>query len=120
MPRKATSPEEIEQIARVHGLLSNVGVAPSPKLMVTLASGKKFSGQLVKECVSSMPDRRGRSRVYSGVLTLETEDGSLQIDYLDIVWLQKAEPAAGRGKGSRVPRQDPQGERSRSTARQVR
>ena len=90
MPRKASSPEEIEQIARVYGLLSNVGVAPSPKLMVTLASGKKFSGQLVKECVSSMPERRGRSRVYSGILTLETEGGNVEINYLDIVWLQKS------------------------------
>lgn len=90
MPRKATSPEEIAQIARVHALLSDIGVAPSPHLVVTGANGKTFTGQLVRDLVVNKPGRKGRSRVYCAAITLATKDGQVEIDYLDVVWLQEA------------------------------
>ncbi len=90
MARKATSPEEITQIARVRTLLSEVGVAPSPKIVVTLANGKKFTGQLVQDLVVNKPGEKESSRVYSGAITLATKEGDVEVDYLDVVWLQKA------------------------------
>jgi len=102
-PRKATSLQEIEQIARVHGLLCVVGVAPSPELMVTLARRERLTGLLVKNCVGSKLGRQGRPRAYSGALTLATEDGNVQIDYLDIVWLEKAKLSTGHSKRPRPP-----------------
>jgi hypothetical protein len=93
VPRQASSPDEITQIARVHELLSEVGVAPSPELVVTLANGKKFTGRLVQDLVVNKPAKKGRSRVYSGAITLATRDGDVEIDYLDVVWLQKSRPS---------------------------
>lgn len=90
MARKATSPEEIGQIARVHALLSEVGVAPSPEIVVTLVNGTKFTGHLLQDRVVNRPGKAQSSRVYSGAMTLETKDGEVEIDYLDVVWLQKA------------------------------
>lgn len=40
MPRKATSPDEVSQIARVRTLLCEVGVIPSRELIVTIVNGK--------------------------------------------------------------------------------
>ena len=90
MSRKATSPEEVAQIARVHARLSDVGVAPPPNLVVTVASGKVFTGQLVRDLVVKKPGSKGRTRVYYGAITLATKSGNVDIDYLDIVCLQKA------------------------------
>jgi hypothetical protein len=90
MPRKATSPDEISQIARVRTLLSVVGVAPSRELVVTIANGKKLTGHLVRDLVANKPGRKDSSRVYWGAITLATKDGNVEVDYLDIVWLQEA------------------------------
>lgn len=89
MPRNATSPEEIAQVARVHDLLCKVGVVPSPELVVTLASGKALTGQLVRALVANKSPRKGSFRLYCGAITLATKDGKVEIDYLDIVGLQK-------------------------------
>jgi hypothetical protein len=103
VPRKASSPDEITQIARVHALLSDVGVAPSPEIVVTLANGKKLTGQLVQDLVVNKPGKKESSRVYSGALTLATKDGDIEIDYLDVVWLQKTRPRADLPTPAQAP-----------------
>ena len=90
MPRKATSPDEISQIVRVRTLLSVVGVVPSRELVVTMANGKKLTGHLVRDLLASKPGRKGSARVYCAAITLATKDGNVEVDYLDIVWLQEA------------------------------
>jgi hypothetical protein len=88
MARQATSPEEIAQIARVRSLLSDVMLAPLD-VVVTRTNNKKIKGQLVRDLVVNRPGKEG-ARVCYGVVTLATNDGKVEIDYLDIVWIEGA------------------------------
>jgi hypothetical protein len=97
MPRKASSVSEIAQIGRVHALLNDIGVAPSPYVEVVTASGKSYTGQLLRAVVGNTPRVGGWSSY--GAITLATERGKVEIDYLDIVTVQRPlqellEPAA--------------------------
>lgn len=107
MPRKASSVSEFAQIARVRALLHDIGVAPSPYLQVITASGRKYLGQLVRDVVGNTP-KIGGWHAY-GQITLSTEGGKVEIDYLDVVTLQRVQqaqpeqqsyilPLRGRGK----------------------
>ncbi len=88
MPRKASSVSEIDQILRVHALLHAVGVAPSPRLEVVTAGGTACLGQLLRAVVGNAQGAKGWSSY--GSILLATERGKVEIDYLDIVSMQKA------------------------------
>jgi hypothetical protein len=91
MARQATSPEERAQIARVRGLLSGVIFDLVPDVVVTGTNRKKTAGQLVRDVVVNKPGKSpAAARVLSGVVTLATRHGNVEIDYLDIVWVEKA------------------------------
>lgn len=91
MPRKASSVSEFAQIARVRALLHDIGVAPSPYLQVITASGRKHLGQLVRDVVGNTP-KIGGWHAY-GQITLSTEGGKVEIDYLDVVTVQRIQQA---------------------------
>jgi hypothetical protein len=89
MRRQATSPEELAQLARVHGLLCNIDVFRSPHLAVTVATGKTLTGQFLRLHERNMPAKTKKGLLASeGEITLATQDGELEINYLDIVSLQ--------------------------------
>jgi hypothetical protein len=88
MPRKASSVSEIDQILRVHSLLHDIGVAPSPRLEVVTAAGTARLGQLLRAVVGNTQSAKGWSSY--GSILLATERGKVEIDYLDIVSMQKA------------------------------
>ena len=93
MHRKATSPEEFAQVARVHGLLCNIDVARSPYLAVTVATGKTFTGQFLRLHVRNTPMKAKKGLASSqGAVILATREGELEINYLDIVSLQTVQP----------------------------
>ena len=77
---KATRVSEIDQILQVHALLHDIGVAPSPR-------GTVFLGQLLRAVVGNMQRAKGWSSY--GTLEVATERGKVEIDYLDIVSMQK-------------------------------
>ena len=87
MPRLASSVSEIAQIERVRALVSRVGVAQSPYVEVVTASGRCHTGQLLRDLVGNTP-KLGGWDCY-GVITLGTEYGDIEIDYLDIVTVQR-------------------------------
>jgi hypothetical protein len=91
MHRKATSPEEFAQVARVHALLCGVNVVQSPQLAVTIASGQTHTGQFVQLQIRNTATRKGGCACH-GVITLATPEGELNINYLDVVSLQSARP----------------------------
>jgi hypothetical protein len=88
MPRKASSVSELAQIERVRALLHEIGVTPTPNLEVITASGKTYVGQLLRDLIGNTPKVGGWNSY--GVLTLATERGKIEIDYLDVVTVQKA------------------------------
>ena len=96
MARQATSPEELAQIARVRGLLSGVIFFIPPDVVVTGTNRKKIAGQLVRDVVVNKPGKKqGGPRMWSGVVTLATHHGNIEIDYLDIVWVERASKPLG-------------------------
>jgi hypothetical protein len=100
MPRKATSPAEFDQIDRVRMLLRGFRLHPSPDLRVTTAAQKTYVGQLVRDQVGNNA-RKGGRWAYYGTVVLLTDDGEVEIDYLDIVLIEPkgsispARPATG-------------------------
>lgn len=88
MPRKASSVSEIDQILRVHTLLHDIGVVPSPRLEVVTAAGTGCLGQLLRAVVGNTQSAKGWSSY--GSILLATERGKVEIDYLDIVSMRKA------------------------------
>ncbi len=91
MARQATSPEVLAQIARVRGLLSGVIFAIPPDVVVTETNRKKIAGQLVRDVVVNKPGKKqGEPRLWSGVVTTCDPHGNIEIDYLDIVWVERA------------------------------
>ena len=100
MPRKATSPAEFDQIDRVRTLLRGFRLHPSPNLQVTTAGKKTYVGQLVRDHVGSNA-RKGGRLAYYGSVALLTDEGEVEIDYLDIVTIEPkgsiatGSPAAG-------------------------
>lgn len=103
MPRKATSPVEFEQIARVRTLLRGVRLFPSPDLRVITASQKTYAGQLMRDQVGNNA-RKGGQWSYYGAIVLLTGEGEVEIDYLDIVWVEPKKPD---GLGSPTPGRSP-------------
>jgi hypothetical protein len=98
--RKATSPEELAQVVRVHGLLSGIDVVRRRQLAVTTANFETRTGRPVRLQVRNTRDKAGHwsSR---GVLTLATEDGELEINFLDIVSVDapaRAAPEHGKSR----------------------
>ena len=91
MPRKATSPAEFEQIARVRALLRGFRLFPSPDLRVTTATQKTYAGKLVRDHVGNNACKGGRW-IYYGTIVLLTAEGEVKIDYLDIVWVEPGRP----------------------------
>jgi hypothetical protein len=91
MPRKASSVSELAQIERVRALLHEIGVTPTPNLEVITASGKTYVGQLLRDLIGNTPKVGGWNSY--GVMTLATERGKIEIDYLDVVTVQKAQQA---------------------------
>ena len=100
MPRKATSPAEFDQIDRVRTLLRGFRLHPLPDLQVTTAGWKTYAGQLVRDHVGSNA-RKGGHLAYYGSVVLLTDDGEVEIDYLDIATIEPkgsvtpTSPAAG-------------------------
>jgi hypothetical protein len=90
VPRKASSVSEIAQIVRVHDLLHQIGVAPSPLLEVTTAGGNTFVGQLLRAAVGNRQGAKGWSSY--GAIMLATERGKVEIDYLDVATVEVARP----------------------------
>ena len=101
MPRKATSPAEFDQIDRVRTLLRGFRLHPSPNLKVTTAGKKTYVGQLVRDHVGSNARKGGRLAYYGSVVLL-TNEGEVEIDYLDIVLVEP--------KGSITPVGSPTGD----------
>jgi hypothetical protein len=93
MPRKATSPAEFEQVARIRSLLGNLRLHPSPDLHVTTAGQKTYRGQLVRDQVGNNA-RKGGRWAYYGTVVLLTQEGEVEIDYLDIVLVEPRDPSA--------------------------
>jgi len=91
MPRKARSVLEIDQVVRVCGLLNDIGIYPSPLIEVVTVSGKVFLGQLLRNVTGNAQTTRGWNCY--GSITLATELGKVEIDYLDVVCLEKMTPA---------------------------
>jgi hypothetical protein len=102
MPRKATSPAEFDQIDRVRMLLRGFRLHPSPDLRVTTAGQKTYVGQLVRDHVGNNA-RKGGRWAYYGAVVLLTDEGEVEIDYLDIVLIEPkgsiatGSPTAGGG-----------------------
>jgi hypothetical protein len=100
MPRKATSPAEFDQIDRVRMLLRGFRLHPSPDLRVTTVGQKAYVGLLVRDHVGNNGRKGGRLAYYGSVVLL-TDEGEVEIDYLDIVLIEPkgsmapASPAAG-------------------------
>jgi hypothetical protein len=87
VPRKATSVSEIDQIVHVHGLLNDIGVVPSPRIEVVTAAGKTYLGHLLKAVAGNSQSAKGWSSY--GLVTIGTL-GKVEVDYLDVVLMQKA------------------------------
>jgi hypothetical protein len=102
MPRKATSPAEFDQIARVRSLLRGFRLVPSAELHVTTTARRTFVGHLVRDQVGSAATRRGE-RAYYGSIVLLTRTGQVDIDYLDIVWIDGTHAAARTAVASEPP-----------------
>jgi hypothetical protein len=98
VPRRASSVSEIDQIVRVHGLLANIGLWPSPLVEVVTASGKSVFGQLIRDVAGNAQTRKGWNCY--GAIMLSTEQGKVEIDYLDVVTVEKSVP---RTRDIRVP-----------------
>jgi hypothetical protein len=108
MARQATSPQEIAQIARVRALLSVVIFAIPPDVVVTGTNRKKIAGQLVRDVVINKPGRKqGGPRLLSGVVTVSTRQGTIEIDYLDIVWVEKASKSVAGSPTTKQRRRRP-------------
>ncbi len=105
MARKASSVSELEQIARVHGLLHEIGTTPAPVLDVTTANGKAFRGQLLRDLVGNKQSGKGWSSY--GLITLATQDGTIEIDYLDIVSVVRQSSSAEKQSVWLRPRRMP-------------
>jgi hypothetical protein len=92
---------------RVHRLLIETKFAPSPLLEVIMANGKAIFGQLLRAVVGNT--QNGSAWKSFGSMTLATEHGKIEIDYLDIVTLQEVlaqpesvpPPLATRGRRRR-------------------
>jgi hypothetical protein len=95
MPRKATSPTEFDQIDRVRTLLRSFRLHPSPDLLVTTAGKKTYAGQLVRDHVGNNAQKGGRW-FYYGAVVLLTDEGEVEIDYLDIVLIEPKGPLGSR------------------------
>jgi hypothetical protein len=67
-------------------MLYAIGATPSPRLVVTTATGKAISGQLLRDEVGNKQTAKGWSSY--GSIWLATQDGKVEIDYLDIVIVQ--------------------------------
>jgi hypothetical protein len=91
MPRRATSPEEIAQVARVHALLGGIDIAPPAYIVVTVATRKTQVGQLLQLRVGNTQRKDGSWFSY-GAVTLATGTDKVEIDYLDIVWAERGQP----------------------------
>jgi hypothetical protein len=63
----------------------------TPDVVVTGTNRRKTAGQLVRDVVVNKPGKKqGKPRLWSGVVTLATRHGNIEIDYLDIVWVERA------------------------------
>jgi len=88
MPRKATSPLEIEQIQRIVALLCEIGVCPAPNLVVSTADGRTHVGQFAWHKMGNRAVK-DRDTSYYGSLQLRTANCKVELDYLDIVAIQR-------------------------------
>ena len=95
MPRSATSPAELQQIGRVRGLLRGMRLIPSPQLQVTTANTRVHAGWLVRDQMGNNA-QQGGNWTYYGAITLLTETGEIEIDYLDIVLIEPRKAASGK------------------------
>jgi hypothetical protein len=93
MPRKATSPAEFDQIDRVRTLLRGFRLHPSPDLRVTTVAQKTYIGKLVRDHVGNNA-RKGGRWAYYGAVVLLSDEGEVEIDYLDIVLIEAKGPIA--------------------------
>jgi hypothetical protein len=91
MPRKATSFAEFEQIARVCALLRDLRLFPTPSLRVTTVSQRTYIGHLVHDQWGNNACKGGHWTYY-GTIILQTESGQVEIDYLDIAWIEPEQP----------------------------
>lgn len=89
MPRKATSPLEIEQIQRIVALLGQIGVCPAPSLVISTADGNTHVGQFSWHKVGNRIGRGRGELSYYGSLELRTADSKVELDYLDIVAIHR-------------------------------
>ena len=112
MPRKATSLAEFDQIDRVRTLLRGFRLHPSPDLQVTTAGQKTYTGQLVRDHVGNNGRKGGRWSYY-GTVVLLTDNGEVEIDYLDIVLIEakgsSAPGSSANGSGAPCGSQDGSG-----------
>jgi hypothetical protein len=95
----------VTQIARVHGLLHGIGTTPAPLIEVTTVNGKTFRGQLLRDLVGNKQSAKGWSSY--GSITLATQEGTVEIDYLDIVSVGKQSSCAEKQSVWLRPRRAP-------------
>jgi hypothetical protein len=88
MPRKATSHLEIEQIQRIVALLCEIGVCPAPNLIVSTADGRTHVGQFAGHKMGNRAVK-DRETSYYGSLQLRIANCKVELDYLDIVAIQR-------------------------------
>ena len=85
MRRQATSILEVEQIQRVSGLLAAVASRPGKAIIVTTADGKSHVGKLLSHSSGSGFTKRKKEPCCYGSIELATNDGTTEINFLDIV-----------------------------------
>jgi hypothetical protein len=86
MRRQATSAREIEQIQRISAMLGSTTSAGS-MITVATADGRKWSGKLVSHQAGSRFTKRGSVTAHFGSIELATDTRTVEINYLDIVWI---------------------------------
>ena len=86
MPRQATSALEIEQVRRISAMLGGT-TAAGTMVTVSTVDGQKRTGKLVSHQAGSRLTKRGTVTAHYGSIELATATRTVEINYLDIVWI---------------------------------
>jgi hypothetical protein len=86
MRRQATSPLEIEQIQRISAMLGST-ITAGTMVTVATADGRKRTGKVVAHQAGSRLTKHGTVTAHYGSIELATDTRTVEINYLDIVWI---------------------------------
>ena len=85
MRRQASSPLEIEQVQRISAMVGKI--AAGTMVTVSTADGQKRTGKLVSHQAGSRLTKRGTVTSHYGSIELAIATRTVEINYLDIVWI---------------------------------